>query len=390
MRNVGIDDLNVVGGSLVVDARTIAEARGTAHTLAKLELVSRSLPASFEDPVTLAVNAALPVVEGHRDQIGLLIVATESAFDDAKPISSYVHHWLGLPEACRHLEVKHACYGGTAALQLAADWVAARAGREALVITTDLARRLFHDSAEPAEGAGAVAMRVTANPRVLALGQVNAVAAREIYDVMRPTRTAEVIHASKSLAAYLDLLEATWDGFRDEAGQGVLGELSWMIYHTPLVALVRQAHRMIVEDPDHPSDFETLVRPSVGLGQRIGNTYSGALYVALASLALSKPVTKPTRIGLYSYGSGSCAELYDGWLQPTAHATVSRHSIAAALDARPEVDLTTYEALVLDVEKGLSQPHFEPGTHDPADHDLPKGSLVLSSVVDHYRSYAWT
>lgn len=411
--SIGIDDINVYASSLVVSAAAIARARAgpsgsaSGHAQARLELVSRSLPPPWEDPVTLAVEAARPVVRGIEAQIGLCLVATESGVDDAKPLSSYVHRWLGLSERCRHAEVKHACYGGTLALSFAADWVRAGPGRKALVITTDMARRLFEDdrvagevrgdSAEPAEGAGAVAMLVSAEPRVMALGAHRAVAAREIYDVMRPTRTAEVIHARRSLAAYLDLLESAWEDFTRTAGAGVLGELGYLLYHTPLVPLVAQAHRLVTSDADPAGadvGFERLVRPSIGWGQAIGNTYSGSLYVALACLAAGVAVTAPTRLGLYSYGSGSCAEFYDGWLVPGAHEVVGRHGIDARLLARREVDVTTYEAIVRAHEASLSQAHFTPELALPAGHYeaacAGHGQLVLERVAEHYRSYRWS
>lgn len=396
---VGIDDMHVYGSTLCVAADTITRGRATADRpapdLQRLELRTRSLPPPWEDPVTLAVQAARPLVQGREAEIGLCLVATESGIDDAKPLSAYVHHWLGLPERCRHAELKHACYGGTVALNLAADWVRADPKRVALVITTDMARRLFEDPAEAAEGAGAVAMRVTANPRVLAFGTHRGVAAREIYDVMRPTRTAEVIHATRSLAAYLDLLESAYEHFTEQAGDP-WPDLHHMLYHTPLIPLIVQAHDLIAPLPTDTLDpsFDRLVRPSLAFGQALGNTYSGSLYAALACLAHGTSVSEPARIGLYSYGSGSCAEFYDAWLQPTAQATVARHHIAEALAARRPVDLPTYEAIVRAHEASLSQPTFEP------DLTLPPGlfdaaydgasRLVLTAVRDHYRSYRWS
>src|SRR5262245_46848700 len=114
---IGIDDLNVYGSTLAVSAVDIARARGTPErAVTSIGLLRRSLPPSFEDPVTLAVNAALPLVAG--SPIELLVVATESGLDFAKPLGSYVHRYLALPGTCRHVEMKHACYAGTAGLHL--------------------------------------------------------------------------------------------------------------------------------------------------------------------------------------------------------------------------------------------------------------------------------
>lgn len=383
---VGIDDLNVYGSTLSVAAADIARARGQSErSVTNLGLLRRSLPPAFEDPVTLAANAARPLVDGNVD---LLVVATESGVDYAKPLSSYLHKHLGLGARCRHIEVKHACYGGTCALQLAASWVGAAAGRRALVVMTDMARRLFGDSAEPAEGAGAVAMTVTREPRVLALDPWSGVAAREVYDVMRPTPTVETIHSALSLAAYLDLFEIAWEGYAEEAGPGALERLDWFAYHTPVPPLVQQAHRLIVDDEAH---FEARVRPSFRYTRELGNTYSACLYAALAGLV---DAGASGRVGLYSYGSGSCAEFFSGVLDARAGETVGRHRIAEGLAARRPVDVETYERLVVEHERGfISAQHVPdrgivPGLWEEA--YAGRGRLVLESVRDHYRSYVWS
>jgi 3-hydroxy-3-methylglutaryl CoA synthase len=57
-----------------------------------MQFVRRSANSPIEDPVTLSVNAAEPIVEaaGPRS-FGLLILATETGLDFGKPLSSYVH-----------------------------------------------------------------------------------------------------------------------------------------------------------------------------------------------------------------------------------------------------------------------------------------------------------
>jgi 3-hydroxy-3-methylglutaryl CoA synthase len=398
---VGIDDITFYGSTLAVAAAELAAARGTPEQdVRRLRLLRRSLPPSFEDPVTLAVNAAR-ALDGAADpdRYGLLIVATESGVDYAKPLSSYVHKYLGLSHRCSHVEVKHACYAGTAALRLAADWVRAHPGERALVITTDMARRLFHDPGEPAEGAGAVAMAVTADPRVLVLDPERGVAAREVYDVMRPTPALETINSELSLAAYLDLFELAWAEFEQVAGEDVFAELAHVVYHTPIIPLVEQAHRLLLESAcpsaDAVESFDRMVLPSLRYTQELGNTYSGSLWAGVTALAEHAPSTaEGTRIGLYSYGSGSCAEFFSGRFGPAARETVAAHGLADHLAARRAVSTTDYERIVLDTERGLTQSQFTPDTaltgtlYDDA--YAGRGLLVLDAVTDYYRSYRWS
>jgi 3-hydroxy-3-methylglutaryl CoA synthase len=388
---VGIDDVNVWGSTLAVDARAIGAARGRPDEADRLELLQRSLPPPFEDPVTLAVNAARPLVlEADADAFGLLVVATESGLDDAKPLSSYVHRWLGLSERALHLEVKHACLGATAGLQLAMSWVRTHPGQRALVVATDLARRAFHHPAEAVEGAGAVALAVAADPRVLALDEAAGFAAREVYDVRRPARLLEVSDAELSLAAYLDLLEVAWEGYQEATGT-TLSAFDWLVFHAPLTGLVRQAHRVLLDGGDFGGDFDRRVLPSLGYCRQLGNVYSGTLYAALAGLIDAAPgLTSGQRVGLYSYGSGSGACFTGGSVGPAARETVGRHRIGAHLAARRIVDVPTYERIVVEHERSQSESDFEPDVDlVPGLAEAYEGRLVLEEVRGYWRRYGW-
>src|SRR5438128_7746445 len=95
-----------------------------------------------EDVVTLAATAGARLLRAARvdpEEIGMLLVATETGVDHSKPVSIFVHDLLGIGRRCRVYELKHACYAGTAALMSAADWVRAGGGRgrRALVIAAD-------------------------------------------------------------------------------------------------------------------------------------------------------------------------------------------------------------------------------------------------------------
>jgi 3-hydroxy-3-methylglutaryl CoA synthase len=294
---IGIDDLNVFGSTLSIDLADLAAARGRSpHDVLSSGFVRRSLTPPYEDPVTLAANAALPLVEtAGRDAFGLVIVATETGLDYGKPISSYVHRCLGLDSRCRNVEVKHACYGGTAAVQLASAWVcsAGKRRRKALVVMTDFARRHFNDPAELTAGTGAVAMSIASEPRVLEIEPESGSASREIYDVARPTATTEWGDAVLSLAAYLDLLEDAWADYRQAAGVAapIDQRFQYMLFHTPLISLVRQAHRLLLEsdDPEITREaaaacFDRMVDPALGYARELANTYSASVYTLLAGL----------------------------------------------------------------------------------------------------------
>jgi 3-hydroxy-3-methylglutaryl CoA synthase len=402
---VGIDDLNLYATSLSIDNTVVAQARGLERYVDVVGIRRRSVAPPFEDPVTLAVNAAKPILEGGvAGDIELLIVATESGFDLGKPISSYVHRYLGLPSRCRHFEAKHACYAGTLALQLAASWLRsnARPGKKALVVTSDLAGWYHGQPAELTPGTGAVAMLVSREPRVLELEGDSGYATKEVYDTARPTPTTHWVDEVLSLSAYLDLLEEAWEDYRSRRdGVAVARHFARLAYHTPLVSLVRQAHQVMLEaeNPEVSADavrasFEHLVAPSLRHCEETGNIFSGTLYAALAALLDGEPLAEGSRIGLFSYGSGSGAELFSGVVAGSAHSTVARHGVAAQIAARRALSLEEYERLMSDREETACSPRLVPERTQPPglyeDWYRGRGLIVLEGIKDHYRQYAWS
>src|SRR5258708_6770251 len=154
--SVGIDDIYLYASTLCIDFAKIANHRKyNDKDLHNANFVRRSVLPSYEDPVTLAVNAAKPIVErAGRDAFDLLIVATETGLDYEKSLSTYVHKYLGLNHRCRAFEVKQACYAGTAALQMACSWLRTEPNKKALIIMTDISRQHFDHVAELALGTG--------------------------------------------------------------------------------------------------------------------------------------------------------------------------------------------------------------------------------------------
>jgi 3-hydroxy-3-methylglutaryl CoA synthase len=396
----GIDDLNVYGSTLSVEFAAIATARARpARELDAVGFERRSITPPYEDPVTLAVNAAWPLVE----ELGpaafeLLIVATESGLDFGKPLSSYVHRYLGLAPRCRNLEVKAWVRSGEVP------------GGRALVVMTDTARRHFGDPAELTAGSGAVAVTVTARPRVLEIEPGSGYASREVYDVARPTFIDEWGDPVLSVAAYFDLVEEAWAGYqraRTDAATGAAtdaatnpGRFRYLLYHTPLEGLVRQAHALLLEAGVTSSgnggdgSFEQMVRPALGYARQLGNIYSGSVYCLLAGLVDGVSDLAPgTPVGVCSYGSGSCAEFYGGRIGAGARETVGRHRIGEHLAERFNVDVAQYERLVLEAERMTVSPDLEPALNAIPGHFersyQGRRRLVLQRSRGHHRHYAW-
>ena len=109
---LGIEKIRVNPTSLCLSLPALCAARGcdADYVAGQLLTDERGVAPPWEDPVTLAVNAARPMLSAEdRAAIGLLIVGSETGLDQEKPLSSWIHNHLDLSPHCRHFEIKFAC-----------------------------------------------------------------------------------------------------------------------------------------------------------------------------------------------------------------------------------------------------------------------------------------
>jgi polyketide biosynthesis 3-hydroxy-3-methylglutaryl-CoA synthase-like enzyme PksG len=164
--------------------------------------------------------------------------------------------------------------------------------------------------------------------------------------------------------------------------------------------MVKSAHRRLMRKalgmgPEEiEEDFARRVEPSIRFCQRVGNIYSAALYLALCSL-LSHADIGRQRIGLFSYGSGCCSELYSGVIGPDAAALVARYDIEGQIDGRRRLAIDEYEVisdLSLQRMAGVEDldPRLTTYEHILKSHFDGAGLLVLEGIKDYHRTYRWT
>lgn len=406
-RPVGIEKIRAWPGTLSLDLEELARARDhdPADIRDNLLLRTRSLNPLWEDPVTMAVNAADGMLtDEDRASIRLLIVATESSVDQGKPISTWAQRFLRLPHNCRNFESKHACYGGTAALMMAAHWVVSGiTDGKALVITTDQSRMHLHKPYEFTMGAGAAAMLVSTQPDVLELelGH-NGYWTTEVSDTFRPTSMVETGNGEASLYCYLDALEGAYAHYVENVGPiDIDTHFDWNIYHVPFGGITFQAHRTLLrhwkrlKKSEVMEHFRRKTLPSLRYNSRLGATYSGSTFIALMGLVASCDELRPgQRVGIYAYGSGSCGELYSGLVGPRAREVVAAAELDRLIDERQPLTVEAYET--------LEQHRFDlidQGTYEiaQAGHDdlfdrryAGRRLLVLRGNEDHFRQYDWS
>ncbi len=370
----------------------LATARGVepAKYTAGLGQKQMAVATPCEDTVVLAAGAGQRLIKNFNidpKSISMLIVGTETGVDHSKPVSSYVHQILGLSSECRVFEIKHACYGAMAGLTTAVNYIlSGRAkGRKALVIASDIARYGKNTVGEPTQGAGAVAMLISDNPQLLEIDYNNeGFYATQVMDFWRPLYSKEAFADGHfSIQCYLDALSGAYNLYKkgDEANgaqsKAANGKFEACLYHVPFVKMAQKAHQRLLEtdggqkfEKDSPElkaalqDFEKRVAPALELNARVGNIYTGALFLSLAYLLESsagKLAGKP--ISLFSYGSGCGAEFMGAKIMEGADRLMKVESNEEILSKRRQVNMAKYEEILdacskmdLNDEENLCQP----------------------------------
>lgn len=240
---IGIDSLHFYIPKTYLPIEALANARGIEYAKLNkgLGLESMAVPDLNEDVATMAASAALRLIEQEElnpAEIGRIYLGTESALDAAKSTAAYVaeivennlepKYGKRSLKNCDVVDLTFACIGAVDALENALDWVRANQRRKAIVIATDVAKYDLASTGEYTQGAGAVALLVSAKPRVLAIGERFGVAMRSVSDFFKPRRHFNKVDLLQKAAellgttipakdAYL-LINSADDGFWNDLG----------------------------------------------------------------------------------------------------------------------------------------------------------------------------
>lgn len=387
MLKVGIDTLSFYTSHYMLDLAELAKSRGLDPNKfsSGLGQYNMAVPPPDEDIVTMAANAALSAIQGvDVDNIELLLFATESGIDQSKAAGLYVHDLINLSERCRVVELKQACYSATLALQLALPFLRQHPDKKVLLVASDIARYGLGTTGESSQGAGAVAMVLSANPRIIAFEPEYGVAASNVMDFWRPNYSDQAfVDGMYSSRLYLQMLEKAWTQYCERSTRG-FQDHAYYCYHMPVPKLVEKAHQHLIRLTGGIRLSEEVLQQTIGntleYGRKIGNTYSASLYVALTSLLdLTKEDIAGKRLGFYSYGSGCVAEYFSGVVQPT---------YKGVLNTTKHEDLLTNRTALsyLEYKNFYSFQYPEDGSvcHIPC-HET--GQFRLAAVRDHQRIY---
>jgi len=412
---VGIDSLSFYIPKIHLPIETLATNRGIdpSKLIKGLGLQKMTLLDVYQDVVTLAANAAYKLLENNSqikpEDVAKIYVGTESGIDSSKPIASFV---LGLLEQiygarsfknCDAVDHTFACIGAVDAMQNAIDFVKLNPTKKAIVIATDYAKYDLNSTGEYTQGAGAIALLITANPRILAFESKTGVATESVFDFFKPRHVIQkqtvtgttanedwngvleseitiykeqpVFDGQYSNECYINRITEAYQNFKTENGiknEKVYNNWKAILMHLPYCYQGRRTFYEIVlnENPElvnknaddakeqikafAKSDLfmdivKNKITPSEIASGQVGNIYTGSIFLALVStlayFAENKENITGETFGFIAYGSGAKSKVFEGIIQSDWQDALPKQSIFDALNTSTAIDFETYERL---------------------------------------------
>jgi hydroxymethylglutaryl-CoA synthase len=369
---IGIDKIGYYVPRYYMDMTSLAKERNQDINKYKVGIGQHkmSIISPAEDIVTMALEAAKSILtQEDKDAIDTILFATETAIDYSKAAGNYVHRMLGLQHNIRILELKQACYAATGSLQLALDYVRMQPNKKVLVLSSDVAWYGFNTPGEATQGAGAIAMLVSTNPR-LAEVHKGTFTTEELPDFYRPSyQEIPIVDGHLSIRCYNDMLKKV------DPNKNFI----YTCFHMPFANMAVKANKVY----SHPISDEK-IETVKAFTQEVGNIYNGSLFLSLISvLSLAKETLDDQTIGMFSYGSGAIGEFFSVTIQKGYEDVFNKDAMLKHLDDRDEIDFETYvQFMSFYKEKEVTHQFIE---SDFKPH--PQSHYVLEQMIQGHRIY---
>ena len=382
--DIGIDKINFFTSNLYVDMTELAITRNEDPDkyLIGIGQSKMAVIPPTQDIVTMGANAAESMLtDEDKEDIDLVIVGTESGIDNSKSAAAYIADLLGLRDDIRTFEIKQACYGATAALQMAKAQVALNPDSKALIIGADIAKYGLNTPGEVTQGGGAVAMLVSANPKLLSFEGGSTYLSRNIMDFWRPLGHSEALVDGKySSNVYLYFFNNVFSNYKDKTGF-TIDNFEALLFHLPYTKMGLKALREAQKDADAKVSAKLTHRfeDSRLYNRQVGNLYTGSLYLSLLSLLENNDDLKSgDRLGLFSYGSGAQGEFFAMLLRKD-YRKYLMNTTNEFLQKRTRISVEEYEKIYL---RSL---HYE--NNSELDLDMDDAQFILTGIKENQRQY---
>ncbi|KAJ3482149.1 hypothetical protein NLI96_g7166 [Meripilus lineatus] len=400
-----------------------------------------------EDINSFALTAVANLLEKYEidpKSIGRVDVGTETIIDKSKATKTVL---MELFAAAGNTDVegvdsKNACYGSTAALFNAINWVESSSwdGRNAIVVGGDIAI-YAEGSGRPTGGAGAVAMLIGPNAP-LAFEPIHGTHMAHAYDFYKPKLDSEYpeVDGPLSITAYTSAIDASYDAFRRKHAKAKkvaslnghangdvpsfsLADVDYPVFHSPYGKMVQKAYaRLVYNDfkanPQHPkyasipspetilaqdykesltdkalektfmnftkAGFASTVEPSMKCARRCGNMYTASLYGGLASLlsTIEPADLQGKRISMFAFGSGLASSFFTIKVKGDTSEIKEKLDLVRRLDSMKVVPCQQYVDALKLREKNHNAGSYTPeGSLD----NIWPGGYYLESIDTKYR-----
>lgn len=384
--NIGIDKINFFTPNAFVDLVKVAKARHIDPNKFTIGIGQDQMALSplTQDCYTMGANAAEPIVSKEdAEKIDLIVFGTESALDASKSGAVIMQRLLGIQPFVRSIEVKQACYGATAGIMMARDYIEKNPGRKALVIGSDIARYGLATGGEVTQGAGAVAMIISQDPAILTIDDTSVPYTEDIFDFWRPTYSdVAFVDGKFSNEKYISFFDTVWEEYKKRTGK-TIRDFKALCFHMPYTKMGRKALNTILDEADEQQQAQLIhfYDESAKYTRRIGNLYTGSLYLGFLSLLNNahSELEAGDTIGMFSYGSGAVGEFFTGQLVEGFEKHLHPEETLAMFDRRKELTVPEYEDL-------FTQRWTTDG-NESYSCDFDDATFYLDRIEDHKRIY---
>src|SRR5699024_5514913 len=181
-----------------------------------------------------------------------------------------------------------------------------------------IARYGLKTSGEVTQGAGAIAMVISQNPKIMELENDSTYLTKDIMDFWRPTYSdVAYVDGKYSNEQYRSFFKDTWEAYKQETTSTIY-DFAALCFHLPYTTMGIKASREILGEASETNQKQLTERLAYSLyySKRVGNIYTASLYLGLLSLLENTTLQAGDKIGLFSYGSGAVGEFFTGTLQP--------------------------------------------------------------------------
>lgn len=379
MTYIGIDKIGLALPEYVLNLSDLAQARNIDPNKYKIGLMQEAMAIApvTQDIVTLGAQAADCILtDDDKAAVDMIILGTETGIDQSKAAAVYIHGLLGIQPFARSIELKEACYSAAAGLEIARNHILAHPESKVLVIASDIAKYGLQSGGEPTQGAGAVAMLVSANPRILILNGDNVYQTRDVMDFWRPNYSPyPQVDGHFSTIQYTDCLTTTFEHYQKKHNK-TLSDFAAICLHIPFAKQGLKGLRALNPSPEQENRFlEAII-----YNKQVGNIYTGSLFLSFLSLIeQSQSLEAGDQILFYSYGSGAVCEIFSGNLVPNFKNQLESNRLEQ-FQKRQSLSIEAYQDLFFETitvdENGNSPKLRQDSSH-----------FALKGIENHKRIY---